>query len=42
MERENDGRLVRLRNTARVHRNVDGEAAHIEGVVEEMSRSGKG
>ena len=37
-----DGRDVRVRNTARVHRSTDGEAVYIEGVLEEISRSGKG
>ena len=32
-----DGRHLRLRNTARVHRNADGEAAYIEGVIEDVS-----
>jgi PAS domain S-box-containing protein len=32
-----DGRQIRLRNTARVHRNADGETAYIEGIVEDIS-----
>ncbi len=32
-----DGRHIRVRNTARVHRKVDGEAAYIEGVIEDIS-----
>ncbi len=32
-----DGRQVRLRNTARVHRNADGEVVYIEGVIEDIS-----
>lgn len=35
-----DGRKVRLRNTARVHRNVDGSVGYVEGIVEDVSRSG--
>ena len=32
-----DGRDIRLRNTARVHRNADGEVDYIEGVIEDVS-----
>ena len=32
-----DGRNIRLRNTARVHRNTDGEVDYIEGVIEDVS-----
>jgi PAS domain S-box-containing protein len=35
-----DGRKILLRNTARVHRNVDGSVGYVEGIVEEVSRSG--
>ena len=34
-----DGRNIRLRNTARVHRNTEGEAEYIEGVIEDISAS---
>ncbi len=33
-----DGRDVRLRNTARIHRDADGEVGYVEGVVEDVSR----
>jgi len=34
-----DGKNIRLRNTARVHRNAEGEAEYIEGVIEDISAS---
>lgn len=34
-----DGRDIRLRNTARIHRNADGEVGYVEGVVEDVSRT---
>jgi len=37
-----DGRDVKVRNTARVHRSADGEAVYIEGILEEISRRGEG
>jgi PAS domain S-box-containing protein len=37
--RSSDGRDVRIRNTARIHRDADGEVAYVEGVVEDVSRS---
>jgi PAS domain S-box-containing protein len=36
-----DGRNIRLRNTARVHRNTEGEAEYIEGVIEDISAHGR-
>ena len=33
-----DGRKIQLRNTARIHRDVDGEVAYVEGIVEDVSR----
>ena len=34
-----DGRDIRLRNTARIHRDADGDADYVEGVVEDVSRT---
>ena len=34
-----DGRDIRLRNTARIHRDADGEVDYVEGVVEDVSRT---
>ncbi len=34
-----DGRHVRLRNTARIHHDVDGRVGYVEGVVEDVSRT---
>ena len=34
-----DGRDIRLRNTARIHRDVDGKVAYIEGIIEDVSRA---
>ena len=34
-----DGRSIRLRNTARIHRDADGEVGYIEGVIEDVSRT---
>ena len=36
--RRADGTPVRIRNTARTHRNADGEIAYIEGTVEDVSQ----
>ena len=33
-----DGRTIRLRNTARIHRDSDGKVAYVEGVIEDVSR----
>ncbi len=34
-----DGRNIRLRNTARIHRDADGEVGYVEGVIEDVSRT---
>ena len=34
-----DGRQIRVRNTARLHRDTDGNVGYIEGVIEDVSRS---
>ena len=34
-----DGRNIRLRNTARIHRDVDGKVGYVEGIVEDVSRT---
>ena len=34
-----DGRSIRLRNTARIHRDADGEVGYVEGVIEDVSRT---
>ena len=34
-----DGRSIQLRNTARIHRDADGEVGYIEGVIEDVSRT---
>lgn len=34
-----DGRKIRLRNTARIHREADGKVAYVEGVIEDVSRT---
>ena len=34
-----DGRNIRLRNTARIHRDSDGEVGYVEGVIEDVSRT---
>ena len=34
-----DGRKIRIRNTARIHRDMDGNVSYVEGVVEDVSRS---
>ena len=34
-----DGRDIRLRNTARLHRDEDGEVGYVEGVIEDVSRT---
>ena len=36
-----DGRDIRLRNTARIHRDADGKIGYVEGVVEDVSRAGR-
>jgi PAS domain S-box-containing protein len=33
-----DGRMIRLRNTARIHRDTDGNVSYVEGVIEDVSR----
>jgi PAS domain S-box-containing protein len=33
-----DGRDIRLRNTARIHRDVDGKVGYVEGIIEDVSR----
>jgi len=33
-----DGRKIQLRNTARIHRDADGNVAYVEGVIEDISR----
>ena len=33
-----DGRTIRLRNTARIHRDADGNVSYVEGVIEDVSR----
>ena len=33
-----DGRKIRLRNTARIHRDADGNVGYVEGVIEDVSR----
>ena len=33
-----DGRKIRLRNTARIHRDADGNIGYVEGVIEDVSR----
>ena len=33
-----DGRTIRLRNTARIHRDTDGNVSYVEGVIEDVSR----
>ena len=35
-----DGRKIRLRNTARIHRDGDGNVGYVEGVIEDVSREG--
>jgi len=35
-----DGRQIRLRNTARIHRDADGNVGYVEGVIEDVSREG--
>mgnify|MGYP001271635312 CR=1 FL=1 len=35
-----DGRQIRVRNTARIHRDVDGDVAYVEGIIEDVSRAG--
>jgi PAS domain S-box-containing protein len=34
-----DGRDIRLRNTARIHRDTDGKIGYVEGVVEDVTRA---
>ena len=34
-----DGRNIRLRNTARIHRDADGEVGYVEGVIEDVSHT---
>ncbi len=34
-----DGRKIRLRNTARIHREADGKVGYVEGVIEDVSRT---
>ena len=34
-----DGRKIRLRNTARMHRDLEGNVTYVEGIVEDVSRS---
>ena len=34
-----DGRDIRIRNTARIHRDADGKVGYVEGVVEDVSRA---
>ena len=34
-----DGRRIRLRNTARIHREADGKVGYVEGVIEDVSRT---
>ena len=36
-----DGRNIRLRNTARIHREADGDVAYVEGIIEDVSREGR-
>ena len=36
-----DGRAIRVRNTARIHRDADGKAGYVEGVIEDVSRTGR-
>jgi PAS domain-containing protein len=36
-----DDRDIRLRNTARIHRDADGKIGYVEGVVEDVSRAGR-
>ncbi len=36
-----DGRKIRLRNTARIHREADGDVAYVEGIIEDVSREGR-
>ena len=33
-----DGRTIRLRNTARIHRDTDGNVSYVEGIIEDVSR----
>ena len=33
-----DGRTIRLRNTARIHREADGNIGYVEGIIEDVSR----
>jgi len=35
-----DGRTIRLRNTARIHRDADGNVGYVEGIIEDVSREG--
>ena len=36
-----DGRNIRLRNTARIHREANGDVAYVEGIIEDVSREGR-
>ena len=33
-----DGRKIQVRNTARIHRDVDGDVVYVEGIIEDVSR----
>ena len=35
-----DGRMIQLRNTARIHRDADGNVGYVEGIIEDVSREG--
>ena len=37
--RDLDGRKIRLRNTARIHRDADKKVGYVEGVIEDVSRT---
>jgi PAS domain-containing protein len=35
-----DGHTIQLRNTARIHRDADGNVGYVEGIIEDVSREG--